>query len=266
MARALSSGVSTRPVTRVRPKARRRRFSQSACRKKPSPPDASTSATQACAHDRVLVEAQLLGRARGGAQERRAQRDLLAHQVPLAFADERLVEGVVPAPGPGRDEADQLRPRVHAGVAQGVALEVEQARPREGLDLLPGHEGALPLLAAQEPGCVRASWHDVRPGRLQRAGARLDAAGHQEHDGLHAVPAQQGRGHAPDRAAAVVEGEHDGALRRLALPAQDGDVLVGRQRDVAVLGEVRRACARRTPARRRGTRRRARRRGAGRRR
>ena len=188
---------------------------------------------------RVLVEAQLLGGARGGAQQRRAERGVLAHQVPLALPEERLVERVVAAPGAGRDEAGELRAGVDPGVAQGVALEVEKARPGERFDLLPAHQGAVSFLAAQEACRVCAPALDVLPGGLFRAGARRDPPGDEEHHRLHAVTAQQGRGHAPDRAASVVEGEHHGALLRLALLAQDGDVLVGRQRDVAGLGEVR---------------------------
>ena len=100
-------------------------------------------------------------------------------------------------------------------------------------------QGAVAFLAAQEARRVCAPALDVLPGGLLRAGARRDPPGDEEHHRLHAVPAQQGRGHAPDRAASVVEGEHHGALFRLALATEDREVLVGRERDVAVVGEVR---------------------------
>jgi len=97
-------------------------------------------------------------------------------------------------------------------VQVGVALEVEETRGGEGLDLRP---------------------------REQRSPRREgDASRDEEDHGLHPVLAEQGHGHAAHRAAAVVEGQDDGPVGGESLAAQDGEVLVGREGGVAVAGEV----------------------------
>ena len=99
---------------------------------------------------------------------------LLAEQVALALAEERLVEGVVAAPRARGHEAGELRPRVDAGVAERVALEVEEARAGQGLDLLPA-TGARPRRPRAEDrrGSARpASTSSQVGGRPGREGMR----------------------------------------------------------------------------------------------
>ena len=150
MAPSLSSAVSTRPRTCARPKRRRSRGSQSDRAKKPSPPWLSTSATHAARDAGVLEEAQRLRGARGRAEERRAEGRLLAEEVAVALPEEGLVEGVVAATRAGGHEAGELGPRVDARVEEGVALEVEEARPGEGLDLLPGEQRPLAVFPLED--------------------------------------------------------------------------------------------------------------------
>ena len=246
------------------PKRRRRRGSQSDRAKKPSPPWLSTSATHAArtpgsSKKRSASEVRGAER-RSGAPSGR----LLAEEVAVAVAEEGLVEGVVAATGAGGHEAGELGPRVHARVEQGVALEVEEARPGEGLDLLPGEQRPL----AVSPAGGRPRRRPGPPGRRPRSAPRPraggDAAGHEEDDGLHAVLPEQRRRHAPDGAPPVVEGQDDGAVGGLPLLPDHGGVLVRGEGDVAVLGEVLEAAREGRRARPRGTRRRGRRpRGSG---
>ena len=149
---------------------------------------------------------------------------------------ERLIEGVVARLRARGDEAGERRPGVDARVEQRVALELDEASPRERVDLLPRQQRALAPLARQcrlGRGTAGRDVVPVGPRRVRRHPSR-----HQEDDGAHPVPLQERRRDAPHRAAPVVEGEQHRSLGRRDGSPQDADVVVDRQRDVAVAGEV----------------------------
>ena len=139
--------------------------------------------------------------------------------VDSALVDEGYLHRRVAALHRRAEEADHLGGGVDARVAVGVALELEQPLPGQGLDLRPGEER------------VR-----VRP--VAGSGAVRHAAGHDEHDALHAVALQQRLPDAPQAAAAVVEGEHDRPFRRRTGSREDVEILRRRQGAVAVAGQV----------------------------
>ena len=119
------------------------------------------------------------------------------------------------------------------------------------------------VLARQHVRRGGSSLAHVGPVRERRPRTRGRAARDQEDDAPHAPPLEQGRGHAPQAAASVVEGEDDRALGG-GLPrgriteffggSSGGTPSAARTRSGAIMGEVSAGgeaiAAERTPSRR----------------
>ena len=152
--------------------------------------------------------------------------------------DQRHVHGRVAVAQPGVRKPDDPRRGVDARVGQGVALEVEEARARQGLDLVPGEE------ARRRPASARQLAAAPRRRPRWAAGSAATACGRAPGTRRPSCRSRRSSGcptlqRLPRPSSKVSD---HGPLGRRPRAHQALEVLVGGERHVAVVREVLRAC------------------------